>query len=125
MISLDRTWQEFISGAVQSCLLILAAEIGDKSFLLTAVFAKKMNVALVFLVTLAVHLSIHVLSVWLGFAFGLFLPKMVTEVIQIATFFLMSLHACWQVLSSTYRRRARKKQGLKESSDSEEDNSMQ
>lgn len=80
-VSIDRSWQEFIIGAVQSCLLIISSEIGDKSFLLTAIYAKKHNITLIFLLTVLVHLTIHALSVWLGAAFGLFLPKMVTEVI--------------------------------------------
>ncbi len=73
------------------------------------------------MLTVIVHLTIHALSVWLGNAFGLFLPKMVTEVIQIVIFLMMSLHAVWQVVSSNWRRNARKRQGLRESSDSEED----
>lgn len=64
----------------------------------------------------------HSLSTGLGMIFILFIPKLWTEIIAIALFWLMGIHAIFNGLKEYRSRWLRKRNGLKatESSDSDE-----
>ena len=63
----------------------------------------------------------HSLSVGLGRIFVLFLPKIVTEIIAIALFWLMGTHAIYTSVKEYRSRYLRKKAGKKETESSESD----
>lgn len=118
---ISRSWQEFISGTVQSFTVIVSSEIGDKSFMLTAAYAQRFNSVLIGTIAAIVLCAIHIVSTMLGASFSIFIPKLVTESVQIGVFIIFSFLAIAEAVISIHKRYLRRKQGLPESSDSDEE----
>ena len=97
------------------------SEIGDKTFILVTIYAAKMKWWKILFVSSIGMCVMHSLSVGLGRIFVLFLPKIATEIIAIALFWLMGTHAIYRSVKEYRSRYLRKKAGKKETESSDSD----
>ena len=105
----------FWAGFAQAFSLIFVSEIGDKTFILVTIYASKYAWYWV-LPTAVLGMSImHSLSTGLGMIFVLFIPRVATQSIAIALFWLMGLYSLYQGAKEYVLRARRKRQGLPES----------
>lgn len=94
-------------------MLIFVSEIGDKTFILVTIYAAKMRWWIVLLVASLGMCIMHSMSTGLGTLFILFIPKLWTQCIAIALFWLMGGHAIYSGLKEYRNRWLRKRKGLK------------
>ena len=91
-----RSKHEFISGTVQSFLVVVASQIGDKSFLLTATYSKRFNHLVLMAIAVIVLCVIHGFMTMFGASFCNVLPKLILEYVQVAAFLLMSFMTVYE-----------------------------
>jgi Ca2+/H+ antiporter, TMEM165/GDT1 family len=95
-------------------VLTFVSEIGDKTFILVTIYAAKMKLLLLFLVSSFGMLTMHCLSTLLGSVFMLFVPKLWIQIVTILLFWGMGGVALYQGFSKMCRK---KKEDDSESSD--------
>lgn len=69
----------FLSAFTNSIVMIVATEIGDKTFFIAAIMAMKHNRSWVFLAVMLAMVVMTVLSVGIGFALPSLLPRTYTH----------------------------------------------
>ena len=76
----------FVSGFVNSLVVILVTEIGDKTFFIAAVLAMRNARIVVYLGSMSALAAMHILSSFMGFALPALLPRAYTHIASIVLF---------------------------------------
>ena len=82
---------DFMGALMNSFVLILATEIGDKTFFIAAILAMKNGRAVVFAGAMSALFIMHVLSSFMGYALPAFLPAEFTHFLAAILFFYFGL----------------------------------
>jgi putative Ca2+/H+ antiporter (TMEM165/GDT1 family) len=83
---LFETGKNFVSGFVNSLIVILITEIGDKTFFIAAVLAMRNARLAVYLGAMTALAAMHILSSLMGFALPALLPRTYTHLASIGLF---------------------------------------
>lgn len=85
----------FWAGFAQAYSLIFVSEIGDKTFILVTIYASKFAWYWVLPIAILGMSIMHSLSTGLGMIFVLFVPRVWTQSVAIALFWLMGFYSLY------------------------------
>ena len=92
----DVTDITFWNGFSSSFTMIFLSEIGDKTFLMTILYATRHNWFVVFLLGATSLLTMHVISVLVGYLFSQFFSSIVTAIIAAVLFFVFGVYLLYE-----------------------------
>ncbi len=111
----------FMSGLIQSFILIFLSEIGDRSFILIMIYSTKLNFWALLLVSSIVLCIVHTITTLLGKSIAYFIPQLATEIIAICLFWLIGIYAIFTSCRVYRKKYLRRKAGLPETTEESEE----